>query len=285
MGNCNFRADDYDPVEEMTKNHFAPHQVVGKGGFGKVWSVTMRKTKKKYAMKEMSKALVITKRSVNSVMNERKLLSFIKHPFIVNMKYAFQDKENLYLIMDMMTGGDLRYHIARHKVFTEAQTKFFVACIISGLEYLHVNGILHRDIKPENLVLDGRGYLRITDFGIARMWAAQNKQDTSGTPGYMAPEVMCRQNHGIGVDYYAIGVMVYEFMTGKRPYLGRTRKEIREAILARQVQLRRFEIPEGWSLEAADFVNKLLQRKPANRLGLNGPGELKGHAWLRGFDF
>lgn len=101
----------------------------------------------------------------------------------------------------------------------------------------------------------------------------------------MAPEVMCRQNHGIGVDYYAIGVMVYEFMTGKRPYLGRTRKDIREAILARQVQLRRFEIPEGWSLESADFVNKLLQRKPANRLGLNGPAELKSHGWLRNFDF
>lgn len=112
-------------------------------------------------------------------------------------------------------GGDLRYHICQKRKFTEEESKFILACLINALEYLHSNGVLHRDIKPENLVFDSRGYLRLTDLGVARVWKPENSQDTSGTPGYMAPEVMCRQNHGVAVDYYALGVMAYEFMFGK----------------------------------------------------------------------
>mmetsp|Transcript_40970 Transcript_40970/g.36317 ORF Transcript_40970/g.36317 Transcript_40970/m.36317 type:complete len:193 (+) Transcript_40970:349-927(+) len=192
MGNCNFRPEVQETNTVISKQNFNFHYVVGRGGFGKVWRVETKKTKTLYAMKEMSKSKVITKRSVNSVMNERNLLSSIRHPFLVNMLYAFQDRENLYLVMDLMNGGDLRYHVSRHRRFTETQTKFFVACVVSGLEYLHMNGIIHRDIKPENLVLDNRGYVRITDLGIARVWRPDNSSDTSGTPGYMAPEVMCK---------------------------------------------------------------------------------------------
>lgn len=228
-------------------------------------------------MKEMQKFRIINKKSVHSVMNERKLLSVIKHPFIVNMLYAFQNKENLYLVMDLMPGGDLRYHLGREKKFNESQARFFTASIILGLEYIHLHGIIHRDIKPENIVFDKKGYLRITDFGIARVISPDNSKDTSGTPGYMAPEVMCRKSHGIAVDYFALGVMVHEFMLSKRPYNGRNRKEIKDSILARQAQLKRSDIPLGWSLEAADFVNKLLQRKPENRLGFNGPHDVKNH--------
>lgn len=94
--------------------------------------------------------------------------------------------------MDLMPGGDLRYHLCKRKSFTEHETKFIVCCVLTGLEYLHVNGIIHRDIKPENLVLDAKGYVRITDFGIAKLWEIDNSSETSGTPGYMAPEVMCR---------------------------------------------------------------------------------------------
>eukprot|EP01016_Furgasonia_blochmanni_P020338 TRINITY_DN2268_c0_g1_i1.p1 TRINITY_DN2268_c0_g1~~TRINITY_DN2268_c0_g1_i1.p1 ORF type:complete len:462 (+),score=43.57 TRINITY_DN2268_c0_g1_i1:480-1865(+) len=216
-------------------------------------------------------------------MNERQLLSTMRHPFLVNMIYAFQDRENLYLVMDLMTGGDLRFHLNKQKKFTEQQTKFFIASIIHGLEFLHVQGIIHRDIKPENLVFDAKGYLRITDLGIARIWRPDNSADTSGTPGYMAPEVMCRQNHGVAVDYYALGVIAHECMLGKRPYIGKSRKEIRDQILAKQAQIKKAEIPEDWSLEAADFINKLLQRKPINRLGLNGPQEVKEHPWLKDF--
>ena len=153
------------------------------------------------------------------------------------------------------------------------------------LEYLHKNCILHRDIKPENLVFDEAGYLRITDLGIARVWNPENAKDTSGTPGYMAPEVMCRQNHGVAVDYFAMGVIAYECMFGKRPYQGKDRKEIRDHILSKQVQIKIKDIPHGWSREAADFINKLIQRKPHSRLGLNGPEEVKDHIWFKDYDW
>lgn len=117
-----------------------------------------------------------------------------------------------------------------------------------GLEFLHLNNIIHRDIKPENIVFDERGYLRITDMGIARAVKPNNNSDTSGTPGYMAPEVMCRQDHSFPVDFYAVGAIAYELMLGKRPYYGKDRKEIRDQILSRQVQVRSDEIPQGWSL-------------------------------------
>lgn len=211
MGNCNFKTEyETDNVVAVTKNHFQFHYVIGKGGFGKVWKVEMKKTNRLFAMKEMLKCRIISKRSVTSVMNERKLLSSLKHPFLVNMHYAFQDRENLYLVMDLLNGGDLRYHISKHRKFTEEQTRFFLACLILCLEYSHNKGVIHRDIKPENLVFDSTGYLRLTDFGIARIWNPENAKDTSGTPGYMAPEVMCRQNHGVAVDYFAIGVIGYE---------------------------------------------------------------------------
>lgn len=130
------------------------------------------------------------------------------------MNYAFQDSENLYLVMDLLNGGDLRYHVSRHRKFTEEQTKFFVCCVLLALEYIHVNNILHRDIKPENFVMDDRGYVRLTDFGIAKVYQKENAAETSGTPGYMAPEVMCAQNHTIAVDYFALGVFAYECMCG-----------------------------------------------------------------------
>lgn len=280
MGSCNFSSADMETPQTFTRSQFQLQYCIGKGGFGKVWKVEYKKTRETFAMKEMAKARILAKKSVNSVMNERKILSLLKHSFIVNMQFAFQDRENLYLVMDLMPGGDLRYHLSRHYKFSEDQTRFIMASVVLGLEYIHTCGVIHRDIKPENLVFDSKGYLCITDFGIARNWVPENAKDTSGTPGYMAPEVMCRLNHGVAVDYFAVGVIMYEIIFGYRPYLGRSRKDIREEILARQVQIKMNEIPSGWSIEAADFTNRLLQRKPINRLGFNGPEEVKNHAWF-----
>ena len=233
----------------------------------------------------MEKKRIINKRSVQSVMNERRLLALVRHPFIVNMHYAYQDREKLYLVMDYLSGGDLRYHIGRQKRFPELQTQFFVACILSSLEYLHDKAIIHRDIKPENLVLDHKGYVHLTDFGIARIWQPENKHETSGTPGYMAPEVICRQNHTVVADYFAIGVIVYEFMLGKRPYLGKNRRDIRDSMLAKQVSVSLPDLPSGWNPSVCDFINRLLQRKPQKRLGFTGIEEIKNHAWLKPVNF
>ena len=266
----------------LNKNNFKFLYVIGKGGFGRVWKIQSKKTKIKYALKEMSKLKIIDKKSEKSINSEREFLSKLNHPFIVNMHYAFQDKENLYLVMDLLNGGDLRFHISRYRKFSEEQTRFFIANMIFALEYIHGNNVIHRDIKPENLVLDEKGYVRITDFGIAKENLPDNSSETSGTPGYMAPEVMKSRNHSFPVDFFAIGVIGYEFMTGTRPYCGKNRKEIKEQMLSKPAVINEENMPQGWSQESADFINKLLERKENKRLGYKeGTKELMKHHWLK----
>ena len=246
----------------------------------------MKQNNKNFALKEMSKVKIIDKHSEENIKGERILLSKLHHPFIVNMYYAFQDYENLYLVMDLLTGGDLRYHIWRNYQFQENETKFFIACLLISLEYIHNKNIIHRDIKPENLVCDEKGYIRLTDFGVAKIKKENNKNETSGTPGYMAPEVLMAQNHSFPVDFFAIGVMGYEFIFGQRPYLGNNRKEIKYSILSKQVIIKKEEIEEEISDQSIDFINRCLKRKESERLGFfNGVKELKEHPWFDGFNW
>ena len=242
----------------------------------------------------MSKLKIIDKKSIKSINSERDLLSELFSPFIVNMHYAFQDKEFLYLVIDLLPGGDLRYHISIHKKFSEEQTRFFICGIILALEYIHSKGVIHRDIKPENLVLDDKGYIRLTDFGIAKKNMEDNSSETSGTPGYMSPEVINSKNHSFPADYFALGVIGYEFMKGERPYKGKNRREIKEQMNSEQVEITMNEeiknnyininnINEGenWSKESINFINNLLKRNPEERLGYKGINELKQHLWLK----
>lgn len=209
--------DDIEREETrlVSVNSFVLDFVVGKGGFGKVWKVCEKSTNKIYAMKDMQKVKIISKKSVHSVMNEKQLLQRLKHPFLVNMVYSFQNRENLYLVMDYCNRGDLRYHLGNVRKFKEEQSRFFLACIVLCLEYLHNKKVIHRDLKPENLVIDNRGYVRVTDLGVSREVKPNNAEDTSGTPGYMSPEVICKMNHSFPVDFFALGVIAYEFMTGR----------------------------------------------------------------------
>ena len=269
-------------VNDINKNNFKFLYVIGKGGFGRVWKIQSKKTKQIFALKEMSKLKIIDKKSEKSINSEREFLSKLNHPFIVNMHYAFQDKENLYLVMDMLSGGDLRYHISRYRKFSEEQTRFFIANMVYALQYIHDHNVIHRDIKPENLVLDEKGYVRITDFGIAKENMPDNSSETSGTPGYMAPEVMRAKNHSFPVDFFAIGVIGYEFMLGRRPYYGKNRKEIKEQMLSTPAVIKEENIAHGWSTDSADFINLLLKRKEEKRLGYkNGAIELMRHPWLK----
>ena len=232
----------------------------------------------------MSKVKIIDRHSEKSIKGEREFLSKLHHPFIVNMNCAFQDYDNLYLVMDLLTGGDLRYHLCRIRKFTEEETKFFISNLLLGLEYIHNNNIIHRDIKPENLVSDDNGYIRITDFGVAKIYKEDNSSETSGTPGYMAPEVLMGQHHTFAVDFFAIGVIGYEFMLGTRPYNGKNRKEIKHLILKKQAKID--EDDTDWSSESVDFINKCLKRKDTKRLGYkDGIKELKNHKWFNGFDW
>ena len=193
----------------------------------------------------------------------------------------------MYLVLDLLTGGDLRHQIGHHRkrYFSEQQTKFFISCIIESLIYIHSKNIIHRDIKPENLVFDSKGYLHTTDFGIAKFMSKKNRNETSGTPGYMAPEVMKGLDHTKSVDFFAVGVITYELMMGKRPYIGKNRKEIKEQMMSKQIYIDKEMLPFDWSEESADFINGLLIRKDVKRLGYYNDLEIKNHPWFNDINF
>ena len=285
MGNNNKSSNQNCNYELINRNNFKFISIIGQGGFGKVWKVELKKTNQEYAMKEISKLKIIDKNSEKNIKSERNLLSKMCHPFIITMHYSFQDNENLYLILDLLSGGDLRYHINKKIKFTEEQAKFIIGCTILGLEYCHKNYIIHRDIKPENLLLDENGYIKISDFGIAKIQIENNKNETSGTPGYMAPEVLFCQNHTIVVDYFALGIICYELMKNIRPYIGKSKKEIKEKMMNTQIYIKKNDICKNWSLESIDFINGLLQRKPFKRLGFHGINEIKNHSWFDNFNW
>jgi serine/threonine protein kinase len=185
--------------------------------------------------------------------------------------------------MDLITGKDLRHHLSKEKQFSCEVSKFFLACTILGLEYIHYNNILHRDIKPDNLVLDKNGYVKITDFGISREIGKIIKGESSGTPGYMAPEVMCGKSHSIDSDYYCLGMMAYEFMKGVRPFICKSNAELKKKVMENDIVINKLELPEGWGIEAGDFINRLIKRKQNERLGHGGDTEVKNHLWFKGF--
>ena len=245
-------------------------------------------------MKIMSKTKIIKKNSVKNVNNEKKFLSLLHHPFLVNMICSFQDNDNLYLVMELLLGGDLRYHINKKTVYNrkkdESQLKFIAGCTLIGLNYIHENKIIHKDIKPENLVYDSNGYIRITDFGISKFYHPENGKENSGTPGYMAPEVLFNKDHDYSVDYFSLGVILYELLMGRRPYHGHSKKELRKDVVTRQARINEENIPDGFVrsknfFDCINFINGLLERKKEKRLGSNGFKEIKEHPWLIDFNW
>ena len=273
--------------EIVTKNSFQYINIIGRGGYGKVWKVLHKKSKKIYALKEMSKVKIIYTKNEILIKNERVLLSKMFHPFIVNMHYSFQDSDNLYLVIDYLSGGDLRYQYCLEQEFNEEETKFIICCIILALEYIHSNNIIHRDIKPENLIFNENGYLKLTDFGIAKIYSKNldNSKENSGTLGYIAPEVLFHLKYDFRCDYYALGIVGYELMACRRPYDFSNRKEAREKILAKEETISKNSLKPGWSLDFMDFINKLIKRKPEERLGKDGIEEIKRHPWLKFFNW
>ena len=302
MGNCDCKVKDIDDNQEDDSNKlklddFVLLYPIGRGGFGRVWKVRLKrqytvktldirllKNKSRiFAMKEMSKAKVFLKKSVQSVANERKFLEMFNYNLLCNMYYAFQDVDTLYIIMDYLSGGDLRYHICRRNYFTEEETKFIAACITLSLNYIHERNVIHRDLKPENLVFGADGYLHLTDFGIAMEYRkGVDVVSASGTPGYMAPEAIINKPHDFCVDYFALGVIIYELMIGERPYQGKNRKEIKEQMFTLEIKLDSDDLPEDWEDEnIIDLINKLLKRKKSKRLGSKGCSEIKNHPWFK----
>ena len=229
----------------------------------------------------MLKARVYIKKSINLLIQELIILSYLKHPLIVNIHSAFQDDTHLYLISDYAAGGDLRSYIMKGYQFTEEESKFFMVCILLGLDYIHTKGIIHKDIKGRNLLFDINGYLKLADFGIAEIYQYNNFGLVNGTLKYMSPEVACGLNHGPAADYFSVGIILYELMMKIRPYRSSNFTDYILQMLKNPVMITKEEVPEGWSYEAADFINKLTQISPSSRLGYNGFDEIKNHPWLK----
>ncbi len=263
---------------------FIIKQIIGEGTFATVRLAINRQTGEKVAIKIIEKNKISHEEDKIRMKREIEVLKKLRHPNIVHLYSVIDTEEKIYLITDYIKGIELFDYIVKKKKLTENESCIFFQQIISGIEYLHKIKYVHRDIKPENLIFDQNGYLHITDFGIAKLITKNNSHETSGTPGYMAPEVMQGLSHTFSVDFYAIGVIIYELMMGKRPYTGKTRKEIKEQIMGKQAKISKLEIPDGWSFEAADFANKLLVRKEVNRLGFYNENNIKEHPWLKDVD-
>ena len=237
-------------------------------------------------MKELSKLKIILRNNIKNVLNEREILSKLDHPFLIKMYFSFQDKDNLYFILDFKDYSDLRYYYYNNVRFNEEQSKFIISSLILSLEYIHTNKIVHRDIKPENLLFDKNGYLNLTDFGIARK-LENNKEidmDGEGSIGYISPEVLFRQRYSFSADYFALGIILYELMLLSRPYYG-NRKDIKQQLKEEEKQINIEEIPDGWSNEAGDLINKLILINPEKRLGNKGIYEIKNHPWFKYYDW
>ena len=250
--------------------------IIGQGSIGKIWKVLLLKPKALLALKEMSKDKIISKSLLDNIFQEKDILLSLYHPFIVNMYCTFQDKNNLYMLMDYLPCKDLRYHMKRHITFNEEQLKFLTACVIEGLDYIHSKNIVHRDIKPENVICDDKGYVRITDFGVAKKINWDSFYEISGTVGYMAPEVFNNKRRiYFESDFFSVGVMLYEIVIGRKPYSGQNGDDFGKE----DAHLN--DVHNVLSEECCDFINKLLIRGHNKRLGKGGISEIKEHAWLK----
>ena len=237
-------------------------------------------------MKEMSKVKIYLKKSMSSILCEKQILSSLHFSLIANLYFSFQDKEYLYLILDYLPGGDLRYYMTTKMVFNEKQIKFFISNLILSLRYIHTNNIIHRDIKPENLVFDDKGYLHLTDFGIShKIKKGRAILSKSGTPSYISPEVLLNKPQKFSSDFFSVGVICYELLMGKKPFKGNSKKKIAEKILYKVIKLTKKNFPENYSITMGDFINKLLKRNPEERLGNKNIEEIINHPWLEGVDW
>ena len=282
MGQIEF-SNSIKGITQPSRDMFEFIEVLGQGGFGKVYKVNYKKTKKILALKEMNKLKILQKNMVGDIFNERNMLSYIYTNHISNLYCTFQDEENVYMVLDYIPGCNLREHI--QEKFTEEQLKFFAANITIGLEFIHAANIIHRDIKPENLLFDEKGYLVITDFGLAIKKDTDLTNDTGGTPGYMAPErVYDRKFIGFESDYFSLGVILYELVLKKMPF----KESIYELMIKEfdevDINLTQMDCP-GYSNELCDFINKLLTKEPSLRLGYNGAIEVRNHPFLDSINY
>ena len=284
---CNEDTDSEKAVVEKVSGgvgieDFEVLKVVGQGAFGKVYQVRKKETSEIYAMKVMRKDKIMEKNHAEYMKAERDILTKIDHPFIVQLKYSFQTKYRLYLVLDFINGGHLFFQLYHQGLFREELARVYTAEIVSAVSHLHENGIMHRDLKPENILMDTDGHVMLTDFGLAKEFD-ENKRSNSmcGTTEYMAPEIVRGKGHDKAADWWSVGILLYEMLTGKPPFLG-SKGKIQQKIVKDKIKL-----PQFLSNEAHALLKGLLQKEPERRLGSgpSGAEEIKGHKWFKGMNW
>ncbi|CCE64083.1 hypothetical protein TPHA_0G02480 [Tetrapisispora phaffii CBS 4417] len=278
MGKLNITID-YKPTKykKLSIDDFDLLKVIGKGSFGKVMQVRKKDTQKIYALKAIKKAYIISKSEVTHTLAEKTVLSRIICPFIVPLKFSFQSPEKLYLVLAFINGGELFYHLQKEGRFDLSRSRFYTAELLCALETLHKYSIIYRDLKPENILLDYQGHIALCDFGLSKLnMKDKDKTDTfCGTPEYLAPELLLGQGYTNVVDWWTLGVLLYEMLTGLPPYYDEDVPKMYKKILKEPLRF-----PEGFDSDAKSLLIGLLSRDPKRRLGYNSPDEIKNHPFF-----
>lgn len=267
---------------------FEPIKVLGQGSYGKVLLVREISTGRLFAQKQLRKAsLVINetneihKKNYERTLNEKTILEQVSHQNIVKLYYAFQDNDKVYLILEYLDGGELFHHLAEQKYMSEKDASFYIAQIILALRYLHLNlKVIYRDLKPENCMLNSQGMLVLTDFGLSKVSSdGDSRHSMIGTAQYMAPEVIKGDDYDFSVDWWSLGCVAYDMLTGGPPFTGHTNEKIMDKVIHSKKYLK---FPFYLSLDAKDFLRKLLQSNPEKRMDIDGDFELlKKHRFFR----
>ncbi|CAJ0762636.1 22891_t:CDS:2 [Entrophospora sp. SA101] len=239
-------------------------------------------TSRIYALKTIRKAHIVSRSEVNHTLAERTVLAQINNPFIVPLKFSFQSPEKLYLVLAFVNGGELFHHLQREGRFDEERSRFYAAELLCALECLHDFNVVYRDLKPENILLDYSGHIALCDFGLCKLNMTESETTNTfcGTPEYLAPELLVGQGYTKTVDWWTLGVLLYEMLTGLPPFYDDNVNEMYRKIL--QDELR---FPEEVGTQAKSLLIGLLTRDPNNRLGNNGAQEIKDHTFFASIDW
>ncbi|KAL7721144.1 Protein kinase C [Entamoeba marina] len=245
----------------VTQNDFNHICLLGKGAYGKVFLVQMKNSEEYFAMKTIEKKQVIEYEEIDHTMSERRILSKLHHPFLVNLHYSFQTPSHLFYIIDYCPGGELYYYLQKKRKVPEQDAKFYAAQVLLAIEHLHSSKIVYRDIKPENILIDSDGYLRLTDFGLSKENIGKENTTATfcGTPEYLAPEVVIGKNYSESVDWWGFGILIYEMVHGNAPFTSADIQDLFQMIIHNSLTFPSDSYP---STECKECISKLLEKDP-----------------------
>ncbi len=279
--------DDFqNAILKLSYNDFEPLKLLGRGSFGEVLLVRLKANKKLYAMKVLDKKMLKQRKQQIHTKTERDLMVKINCPFIVNIKSAFQDETKLYIVSEFLQGGDLFFHLheKRYTVFPEIKARFYIMELVIALDFLHQNNMIYRDLKPENILLDSQGHVKLTDFGLSKIF--ENEDDKAytvcGTPQYLAPEILLRKGYDKAVDWWSLGCVLYEMLYGRLPFKLKKGQKISLNIYKEEIAF-----DKKISEEAKDLIINLLIFDPKSRLGsgVDGGEKIKNHNFFKGVNW